>query len=207
MKNYKLKIAFSLVTFFLVVGFCTKVFAEEFTLELKGLELAKGIDITRTYRIGTIFAGEAFYRGDSVGIWTAILSHTGTENIEVCGGKGKIRTMTLTINFFKTGEQLVLGLRDLRGKEVHWGYQYVDDPIDGPCRLGGIGCDSCGNTELIECECVGCFSNIATVAPMNLKKMAGSTFNISSALLNSGRLCHYFPIIPRVYAELILTIP
>jgi hypothetical protein len=205
MKNYKLKIAFSLVTFFLVAIFCTKVFAEEFTLELKGLELAKGIDITRTYRIGTIFAGEAFYRGDPVGIWTAILSHTGTENIEVCGGRGKIITMTLTINFFKTGKQLVLGFRYLRGKEVYWGYQYEDNLEDGSCGLGGIGCDSCSDTILIECD--GNYSDIATVAQMNLKKMAGSTLNISSALLTSGRLCHYFPIIPRVYAEIILTIP
>ena len=167
------------------------------TYRLEGLELFKGIDITDTYRKCTLFAGEIFYEQYKIGTWTAVLSHKGTENIEVCGGKGDIVTVRLTIRF-SGGHRLVLGMRDDSGtQDVFWDFDYA-----GPrCYLGGFNCEGCGEAEVADCQESGS-SNLAMIDDLELEPMWGSTVNIDTAVLQGGRLCHYYPVIPRVFALL-----
>jgi hypothetical protein len=206
MKNYKLIfIVFVLISYY-IIGLPTQIIAQTNDgdqLRLEGLELAKGVDLTDTYRVGTIFAGEVFNANDiKIGRWTAMLSHRGTENIEVCGGRGDIVTMRLTIKF-DSGEKLVLGMIDLSGEDdVFW-----DNIYNGPpCALGGLVCESCGKQDLQTATCDESsdseYSDLATVNDIYLKPKLGSTINIKSAILHDGRLCHYYPVIPRVSAWL-----
>ena len=141
MKNNKLKFIVLVFISVFIFGLPTQILAQKSDdqLRLEGFELAKGVDITDTYRVGTIFAGEVFNANDiKIGRWTAMLSHRGTENIEVCGGRGDIVTMRLTIKF-DSGEKLVLGMIDLSGEDdVFW-----DNIYNGPpCALGGLVCES-----------------------------------------------------------------
>ena len=206
MKNPKLKIIVFMVVSFFIFGSFTQISAfnggYDVALKLEGLELAKGIDINDTYRIGTIFAGQIMHEGKKIGYWTAVLSHTGTENIEVCNGEGRIVSMILTLNFY-WGDHLVLGMKRNSQSFVNWDYNY----IGAACQIGGIGCQSCGDPDL---DLEGCSysyngsSDVAFVDDVELIKKRGSTIKIHSALLSEGRLCHYYPIIPRVSAWLLI---
>jgi len=192
-----------LMALILIAGTPLLVFAGadegQVTYRLEGWELAKGIDVTDTYRKWTIFAGEVFFDQFKIGTWTAVLSHRGIENIEVCRGTGDIVTLRLTLRL-SGGHQLVLGMTDRDGtKDVFWNYDYSGPP----CLLGGFGCTSCGETEVVGCgEDGDGFSNLAMINDLPLEQRWGSTVNISSAVLQGGRLCHYYPIVPRVFALL-----
>lgn len=206
MKNPKLKIIVLMVVSFFIFGSFTQISAfngvNEKWLKLEGLELAKGKDISVTDRVGTIFAGQIMYKKSKIGYWSAVLSHTGTENIEVCNGEGQIVSMILILNFY-WGDRLVLEMYGNNGSQpgVHWDYNYAGRP----CRLGGLGCQSCGdpNLKLEECYNNGS-SDVAKVEPVELVEKTGSTIKINSAVLVNGRLCHYYPIIPRVSAWLLI---
>jgi hypothetical protein len=200
MKNNELKFIVLIFISYYIIGLPSQILAQTIDgdqLRLEGFELAKGVDLTDTYRVGTIFAGEVFNADDGkVGRWTVILSHRGTENIEVCGESGDIVTIRLTINF-NSGQQLVLGMVDLGGApDVFWDFAY-----NGPsCSLGGLDCVPCGIT--VPKDCTGETSNLAMVQDILLKPKSGSTIKIKSAILYDGRLCHYYPVIPRVSARL-----
>jgi hypothetical protein len=205
MKHSKSKIIVLMVISYFIFGFFTQIFAfngeKKHWVKLEGLELAKGIDIDETYRKGTIFAGQLIYKNSKIGYWTAILSHIGTENIEVCNGEGKIVSMYLTLNF-KWGDQLVLGMKRGTRGVVKWNYNY----IGVPCQLGGFDCETCGDINLSLDECSpGEPSDVAIVDDIDFAEKWGSTIKIKSAVLKDGRLCHYYPFIPRVSAWLLLT--
>jgi hypothetical protein len=174
---------------------------QEKVLELKGLELFKGIDITDTYRVGTLFAGEIFYNDYKIGSWSVTLSHKGTENIELCGGANDIITIKLVLDF-SWGDKLVLGMIDRSGTpDVFWDFNYA-----GPaCGLGGVGCTCSPETARVDCGADGDPSDLAEVGSILLHQKWGSTFSITAAELIDGQLCHQYPVIPRVYAKLVLT--
>jgi len=80
MKNNKLKFIVLVFISVFIFGLPTQILAQKSDdqLRLEGFELAKGVDITDTYRVGTIFAGELFNANDiKIGRWTGILSHRG----------------------------------------------------------------------------------------------------------------------------------
>jgi hypothetical protein len=209
MKKQKLLIA-GVMTLFFAMGVVVSATAETGkelffntdqvkVLELKGLELFIGIDITDTYRIGTAFAGEIFYDNYKIGTWSVTLSHRGTENIELCGGANDIVTIHLVLNF-NWGDKLVLGMIDRSGTpDVFWYHNYSGPP----CRLGGLGCSCSPETAREPCDDGD--NNPSELAPLSLEQKWGSTFNITAAELIDGQLCHQYPVIPRVYAKLVLT--
>lgn len=172
------------------------------TFVLEGLEIAKGIDIG-TIRIGTSFAGRVLDEGGSEqGFWSATLSHRGASNIEVCGGTNDIVSLRMVVCFTqgpRSGKQLILGMVDLRRNEdVFWDYNYSGPP----CELGGFGCDPCSpDADRGDCE-PGGRSDLAVIPQLDLLPYKGSTLKVLGASLKNGLLCHYFPIIPRVFGNL-----
>jgi hypothetical protein len=200
MKNHKLRFTVLGFILYFIIGFPFEILSQTNPgdeLQLEGLELAKGVNLTDTFRIGTIFAGDVFYNQNRIGRWTAMLSHKGTENIELCKGRGDIVTMRLTIHF-NSGKKIVLGMVDFREEpDVFWHYTYAGLP----CSLGGLDCQTCDTAKVIDCEDEGS-SDLAKVEPIILKKKWGSTINVRGAILKDGRLCHYYPLVPRVSALL-----
>jgi hypothetical protein len=205
MKNFKLRFTVLAFIVYFIVGLPSQIFAQSCPgqqLRLEGLELAKGVNLTNTFRVGTIFAGEVFCEDSRIGRWTAMLSHKGTEEIEVCKGRGSIFSMRLSVNF-NSGEKLVLKMADLPGEpKVEWDYIYTGED----CLLGGLNCEHCGEvTSFSKCEFENSpDSDLAMVSEINLRPSLGTTMSINGAILQDGWLCHYYPLIPRVSAVLML---
>ncbi len=172
---------------------------------LEGLEIAKGIDIG-SIRIGTSFAGKVLdgYGEEEQGFWSVSLNHRGATNIEVCGGTNDIVSLRLVVCFTKglhQGKQLILGMIDLwRNEDVSWGFNYSGDS----CKLGGLECDACSPTAARTACQNGGSSNLAVIGDISLVQAKGSTLKVAGATLTDGQLCHYFPIIPRVFGKLVL---
>lgn len=172
---------------------------------LEGLEIAKGIDIG-PIRIGTSFAGKLLdqYGEEEQGFWSVSLNHRGATNIEVCGGSNDIVSLRLVVCFSKgphQGKQLILGMTDLRRNEdVFWSFNYSGDL----CKLGGLECDAC-SPAAFRTECAtGGSSDLAVIGDISLVQAKGSTLKVAGATLTDGQLCHYFPVIPRVFGKLVL---
>jgi hypothetical protein len=204
MKSLSMKALLGVFVILLLQDPCPLAASSEVFL-LEGLEIAKGIDIG-SIRIGTSFAGKVLDASgeEEQGFWSVSLNHRGAKNIEVCGGTNDIVSLRLVVCFTKgphDGNQLVLGMTDLRRKQdVFWRFDYFGIP----CEIGGGACDPCSpDAARIDCA-LGGASNLAVISDISLVRSRGSTLNVESAVLTEGQLCHYFPIIPRVFGKLVL---
>lgn len=201
MKSMSVKTGLVVLALFLGGISCPSAAKSE-VFVLEGLEIAKGIDIG-SIRIGTSFAGKVLDASGTMdlGFWSATLSHRGAGNIEVCGGTNDIVSLRLVICFTGgdyAGHQLVLGMTDLkRIPDVYWNFDYAGVP----CELGGFSCDACSPLAA-RIPCSEGASNLAVIGDIALVPSRGSTLKSKSARLTEGQLCHYFPIIPRVYGKL-----
>jgi hypothetical protein len=204
MKSLSMRVLLGVFVILLLQVICPSAASSEVFL-LEGLEIAKGIDIG-SVRIGTSFAGKVLDASgeEEQGFWSVSLNHRGAKNIEVCGGTNDIVSLRLVVCFTKgpyDGNQLVLGMTDLRHKQdVFWDFDYAGIA----CELGGVACDPC-SPEAARIGCArGRASNLAVISDISLVRSKGSTLDVARAMLTEGQLCHYYPIIPRVFGKLVV---
>jgi hypothetical protein len=182
------------------------VAADEPVLLLKGLEIAKGIDIGDV-RYGTKFTGEIL-DGDffDIGYWYVTLNYIGAENVEVCGGENDIiqARMTIVVENGEYSGMVILSMRDRSGSpDVFWSYS------DFLCGFGGLDCPYPWEEPIEDVE--NClfdsdpeqYGPIGRVGGENggvyLRKVfATGYFRQVGGATFTGWLRHNYPFIPRV---------
>lgn len=168
------------------------------TYVLSGYEIFIGIDYRGT-RYGTLFTGILKSQDNqNVGYWNVCIHHTWTENIEVCNRWNDIKYFCMTIHFTDgrhAGKTVILTMRDtISYPDVHWIGNYAGTP----CEIGGFNCEACGiDTTMSACS-EGDYADIAAIEEIRLSTGRKSTLKVKNARIRDGRLCHYFPYIPRV---------
>jgi hypothetical protein len=195
-----LKVTF--VSAFIILCLATVTRADTYLFHLKGIEIAKGIDIGPV-RYGMTTTGKVFSpEGEEVGFWLLRIHFKNREDIEVCDGTNDIVWFKLEISFtggYFAGHRLVLGMRDWRSRiedDVFWSF-YTE-----PCSIGGFDCHCPPVSEPETCS--GDFSNLALIPNIHLKKWFGSTLPVTEAWVQDGWLCHQYPFIPRVDGDLVI---
>lgn len=159
-----------------------------------------------------MFMGKAYEDSSFVGNWWAVLRHTKTENIEVCGGTNDLLKVRLVVNLNDgslDGHRLVLGLKNPEDpNDVVWDSMA---PLCGPaCHDESCICPNDLN-EIEEWVCssdmpdgygpVATIPGSPTKPVLELKAKWGTTVTIDDAYL-FGYLCHNWEFIPRVAATL-----
>lgn len=171
--------------------------------QMKGVEIAKGIDLG-AIRFGMTTIGKVFSEEGEVGSWLLRIHFKNREDIEVCDGTNDIVWFKLEISFTEgelAGHQLVLGMTDWLSRyreDVLWSY-YTE-----PCCLGGLDCE-CPGVDFDVCS--GDYSNLASIPNVTLNPWWGTTLPVKNAWVQDGWLCHQYMYIPRVSGELVVVLP